>query len=65
MLIRTVNVVIFAGGGGGGEISRKCGQDLSGGGGGNFHDTTHISFKKSRGFYFPLVNFQEEGIITK
>ena len=33
-----------------GKISRKCWQDISRGG--NFHDTTHISFIKACGFYF-------------
>ena len=33
-----------------GKISRKCWQNISRGG--NFHDTTHISFKKAYGFYF-------------
>ena len=33
-----------------GKISRKCWQDISRGG--NFHDTTHISFIKAGGFYF-------------
>ena len=33
-----------------GKISRKCWQDISRGG--NFHDTTHISFIKAYGFYF-------------
>ena len=33
-----------------GEISRKCWQDISHGG--NFHDTTPISFIKVYGFYF-------------
>ena len=33
-----------------GKISRKCWQDISCGG--NFHDTTHISFIKAYGFYF-------------
>ena len=41
----TVNVVICAGG-----ISLKCWQDISHGG--NFHDTTSISFIKAYGFYF-------------
>ena len=42
----TVNVVIFAGG----KISRKCWQDILRGG--NFHNTTHISFIKAYGIYF-------------
>ena len=33
-----------------GKISRKCWQDISRGG--NFHDTTPISFIKAYGFYF-------------
>ena len=33
-----------------GKISRKCWQDVSRGG--NFHDSTHISFIKTYGFYF-------------
>ena len=33
-----------------GKISRKCWQDISHGG--NFHDTTPISFIKAYGFYF-------------
>ena len=33
-----------------GKISRKCWQDISRGG--NFHDSTHISFIKANGFYF-------------
>ena len=33
-----------------GKISRKCWQDISRGG--NFHDTTRISFIKIYGFYF-------------
>ena len=33
-----------------GEISRNCCQDISRGG--NFHDTTPISFIKAYGFYF-------------
>ena len=33
-----------------GKISRKCWQDISRGG--NFHDTTSISFIKAYGFYF-------------
>ena len=33
-----------------GKISRNCSQDISRGG--NFHDTTHISFIKAYGFYF-------------
>ena len=33
-----------------GKISRKCWQDISHGG--NFHDTTPISFIKVYGFYF-------------
>ena len=33
-----------------GKISRKCWRDISRGG--NFHDTTNISFIKAYGFYF-------------
>ena len=33
-----------------GKISRKCWQDISHGG--NFHDTTPISFLKAYGFYY-------------
>ena len=33
-----------------GKISRKCRQDILRGG--NFHDTTHIFFRKAYGFYF-------------
>ena len=33
-----------------GEISRKCWQDISQGG--NFHETTPISFINAYGFYF-------------
>ena len=33
-----------------GKFSRKCWQDISRGG--NFHDSTHISFIKAYGFYF-------------
>ena len=35
-----------------GKISQKCWQDISRGG--NFHDTTPISFIKTYGFYFSL-----------
>ena len=35
-----------------GNISRKCWQDISRGG--NFHDTTPISFIKAYGFYFRM-----------
>ena len=42
-----------------GKISRKDWQDISRGG--NFHDTTHISFIKAYGFYFRVgVIFREE-----
>ena len=39
-----------------GKISRKCWQDHISRGG-NFHDTTPISFIKAYGFYFRVENF--------
>ena len=40
------------------KISRKCWQDISRGG--NFHDSTPISFKKAYGFYFPVGGYFRE-----
>ena len=59
----TVNMVIFAGV----KFLRKCWQDISYGG--NFHDTTPISFIKVYGFYFrekrqKRVNYRHAKIST-
>ena len=56
----TVNVVIFRWG----KISQKYWQGISRGG--NFHDTTHISFIKAYGFYFRMgVIFAKKTIARK
>ena len=48
VLSHNVNVVIFAGG----NFSQKCWQDITRGG--NFHDTSPVSFIKAYGFYFGM-----------
>ena len=47
-----------------GKISRKCRQYISRGG--NFHNTSHISFIKAYGYYFSRGgNFREDDKIAK